>query len=109
MWKEENVLEEGAYYVWKKTELQKIIRSDYDLFSEYYNINDYGFWEHENYNLIRSNSDKEFADKNSYTRHITAVHGVKMPHKCSICDTNFTLYTNLRKHMKHSMTTFKKS
>ena len=59
---EENVLEEGAYYVWKKTELQKIIRSDYDLFSEYYNINDYGFWEHENYNLIRSNSDKEFAD-----------------------------------------------
>ena len=25
-------------------------------------INDYGFWEHENYNLIRSNSDKEFAD-----------------------------------------------
>lgn len=58
----ENVLEEGAYYVWKKTELQKIIRSDYDLFSKYYNINDYGFWEHENYNLIRSNSDKEFAD-----------------------------------------------
>ena len=36
---------------------------DFKLFSDYYNINSYGFWEHENYNLIRSSSDEEFAKK----------------------------------------------
>jgi len=33
------------------------------LFSDFYNINSYGFWEHNNYQLIRKISDKEFAKK----------------------------------------------
>ena len=59
---ENNTLEEGAFYVWKKTELEKAISSDFNLFSDYFNINEFGYWEHDNYNLIRSVDDKKFAD-----------------------------------------------
>ncbi len=58
-------LEEGAYYVWTKEELKKLLGQDYDLFSDYYNINSYGFWEKENYVLIRKHSDVEFYEKNN--------------------------------------------
>jgi len=63
---ENQKLEEGAYYVWTKTTLKKLI-SDFDLFSDYYNINNYGFWEQNNYHLIRNLSDDAFAKKNNIT------------------------------------------
>jgi len=53
---EEEKKEEGAYYVWKKEELKSILKEDYELFSEYYNINSYGRWEADNYVLIRTKS-----------------------------------------------------
>ncbi len=59
-----NKLEEGAFYVWNKKELQGLLAGDFELFSEYYNINDYGVWEHNNYVLIRNTSDSEFVKKN---------------------------------------------
>ena len=52
----ENHLEEGAFYVWKKSELMSILKDDFNWFSEVFNINEFGFWENENYVLIR---DKE--------------------------------------------------
>jgi len=56
---------EGEYYSWEKEELERIIGENFDLFSEYYNVNDNGFWEEENkYVLIRSISDIEFIYKN---------------------------------------------
>ena len=56
---------EGEYYSWEKEELERIIGENFDLFSEYYNVNDNGFWEEENkYVLIRSISDIEFINKN---------------------------------------------
>ena len=58
---EEGELEEGAFYVWKKEELQQIIKDDYDLFSDYYNINNTWKWEHDTYNLHRTKSDAEIA------------------------------------------------
>ena len=58
-------LEEGIYYVWNQEELKKIIGSDYDLFAEYYNINNYGKWENEFYHLIRKTSNKDFSTKNN--------------------------------------------
>ncbi len=58
-----NELEEGAYYVWTKKELQEVLKNDFELFSDYYNINSYGFWEHNNYHLIRNSNDKEFCEK----------------------------------------------
>ncbi|MGL2965736.1 thioredoxin domain-containing protein [Flavobacterium sp. XGLA_31] len=59
----EQHLEEGAFYVWKKPELQNILGSDFDLFSEVFNINDFGHWEHDNYVLIQNQSLEEIAQK----------------------------------------------
>lgn len=64
---EENKLEEGAFYSWKKTELQEIISDDFELFSKVFNINEFGFWENENYVLIQNNSLEEIANENMIT------------------------------------------
>ena len=57
---------EGEYYTWRKEELEKIIQDNFDLFTEYFNVNEYGFWEEENkYILTRTISDKEFIKKNN--------------------------------------------
>jgi uncharacterized protein YyaL (SSP411 family) len=58
-----NKLEEGAYYMWTKPELEKILKEDFELFSNYYNINSFGFWEHNNYHLIRNLTDDTFSEK----------------------------------------------
>ena len=57
----ENHLEEGAFYVWTKPELQQIIQEDFDLFSIVFNVNEFGFWEQENYVLIQNQSLSEIA------------------------------------------------
>jgi uncharacterized protein YyaL (SSP411 family) len=56
--------EEGKFYVWTKAELQQILGSDFNLFSDYYNVNRTGFWEHDNYILLRDKTDEEFAKEN---------------------------------------------
>ena len=55
----ENQLEEGAFYVWKKPELQRLLQDDFELFSVIFNINEFGLWEHENYVLIQNQSLEE--------------------------------------------------
>jgi len=55
-------LEEGAFYVWTKERLKHILKEDFELFSKYYNVNNYGFWEHENYVLIRNITDENFIE-----------------------------------------------
>ena len=52
----ENHLEEGAFYVWTKAELQGLLQDDFDLFSIVFNVNEFGFWEQENYVLIQNKS-----------------------------------------------------
>ena len=64
---ENNELVEGAFYVWKKENLETILKDDFEIFSDYYNINHFGHWEHDNYVLIRSKSDEEIAEKYSIT------------------------------------------
>jgi len=59
----ESELEEGAFYVWKKEKLEQLLGNDYSLFSNYYNINSYGFWEDDNYILIRNKTDEHFIEK----------------------------------------------
>jgi len=59
----EGDLEEGAFYVWTKDELQKLLGNDFQLFSDYYSINDYGYWEHDNYVLIRKDSEDVIVKK----------------------------------------------
>ncbi|GGD83270.1 thioredoxin domain-containing protein [Planktosalinus lacus] len=61
------VLEEGAYYVFTKEELQKELNNDFQLFADYYNINSFGKWEKERYVLIRTQSDEEFCKKHNLT------------------------------------------
>lgn len=59
------VLEEGAYYVWTKNELKHILGNDFELFSDYYNVNNYGLWEHDNYVLIRKENSYEISNNHS--------------------------------------------
>ena len=54
-------LEEGAFYVWQEEELKKLLGDDFQHFANYYNINDYGLWEQNNYVLIRKDSDEVFS------------------------------------------------
>lgn len=60
--------EEGAYYVWTVDELKTILTDEYELFADYFNINDYGFWENDHYVLIRNQSDEEFAKKHGISK-----------------------------------------
>ncbi len=58
-----NVLEEGAFYIWTKEELKKVLKEKFTLFSDYYNINEYGYWEDDKYVLIRNKKDVDIASK----------------------------------------------
>jgi len=58
---EKGELEEGAFYVWSEESLKEIIKDDFDVFKDYYNISSDWKWEHENYNLHRTKSDSEIA------------------------------------------------
>jgi len=56
-------LEEGAFYVWKKEQLQQLLKSDFEIFSKLFNVNDFGFWEHDNYVLIQSQPTETIASQ----------------------------------------------
>ncbi|ARV08018.1 thioredoxin domain-containing protein [Polaribacter sp. SA4-10] len=61
------VKEEGVFYEWKVEELKKLLGSDFNLFKDFYNINDYGFWENDKYVLIRNKSKVTFAKEQKIT------------------------------------------
>lgn len=52
---------EGKFYTWVKAELKALLNDQYTLFSEYYNVNETGYWEDGRYILLRTCSDKDFA------------------------------------------------
>jgi uncharacterized protein len=58
-----NKLEEGVFYVWTKPALQEILQTDFEIFSQLFNINDFGFWEHNNYVLIQSQTIETLASQ----------------------------------------------
>lgn len=60
-------LHEGAYYVWNQNELKTLLKDDFQIFKSYYNINDYGIWEHGNYVLIKTKPDTEIASEFNIT------------------------------------------
>jgi hypothetical protein len=57
--------EEGKFYVWNYQELENIITSDFQIFKDYYNINEGGLWEHGNYILLRKKSKKRISKKHN--------------------------------------------
>lgn len=59
----ENHLEEGTFYVWTKSELQNLLQDDFELFATVFNVNEFGFWEHDNYVLIQNQSLSEIANQ----------------------------------------------
>ena len=54
---------EGKFYVWRRQELEALLKGDFDLFSEFYNINGTGLWEHGNYILYRTSDPDKFASE----------------------------------------------
>tara|TARA_A100001037_G_scaffold306727_1_gene354632 strand:+ start:2747 stop:4765 length:2019 start_codon:yes stop_codon:yes gene_type:complete len=53
--------EEGKFYIWKEDDLKRIIKHDYPIFKQHFNINSNGFWEHGNYILLRKESKEQIA------------------------------------------------
>lgn len=53
--------EEGKYYAWTVEELKDLLGDDMKLFADYFNVNEIGFWEEENYILLRKQQDAEIA------------------------------------------------
>ncbi|HET8838772.1 MAG TPA: thioredoxin domain-containing protein [Flavobacteriaceae bacterium] len=64
---ENEILEEGAFYVWKKDELQQILKDDFQVFSDYFNINEKGYWENGNYILTRTDDPNRIAEQFGYS------------------------------------------
>ena len=60
-------LEEGAFYVFTAEELQQLLKADFDIFKEYYNVNNYGKWEGDHYVLIRKKTDAEIEKEFKFT------------------------------------------
>jgi len=56
-------LKEGAYYVYTKEELKKLLKADFEIFREYYNVNDFGKWEDDTYVLLRDISDIQISEQ----------------------------------------------
>ncbi|WP_419211222.1 thioredoxin domain-containing protein [Maribacter sp. X9] len=57
--------EEGAYYTWRKDELQNLLGHDFEMFSKFYGINENEVWEDGKYVLFTPYSIGDFAKKES--------------------------------------------
>lgn len=64
---EKQHLEEGAFYVWKEATLQNILKDDFELFRQVFNINEFGYWEEGNYVLIQNQELEAIAIQNKMT------------------------------------------
>ena len=54
---------EGKFYVWTISELKEILNEiEFRIACSYYNINEFGYWEHENYILIRREENRIFCE-----------------------------------------------
>lgn len=53
---------EGKFYTWTKEEVMDLLNKDeFLVFSNYYNINEIGYWEDEQYILVRNKTEQELA------------------------------------------------
>ncbi|MDP5060716.1 MAG: AGE family epimerase/isomerase, partial [Maribacter sp.] len=64
----DNKLVEGAFYVWQEVQLRQFLKEDYPIFRDYFSINSYGYWEEDNYVLIRDSDALDIAMNHSITK-----------------------------------------
>lgn len=57
--------EEGKFYVWQKEELFSALGERFNFFADYYHIDDVGYWEHDNYILMRNHNLAELLVKHN--------------------------------------------
>ncbi len=58
---------EGKYYVWQKEELEHLLGENFDLFADYYCVNETGYWEDDNYVLMRDRDEALIAVEHNLT------------------------------------------
>lgn len=59
--------EEGRFYVWQEDELKNLLKSDFQMIKDYYNVGNKGLWEHGNNILLRSENENDLAKKYKLT------------------------------------------
>ncbi|MGM0479317.1 MAG: thioredoxin domain-containing protein [Bacteroidota bacterium] len=52
---------EGKFYTWTKDELAALLGDDFDWYADFYNINNVGYWENDQYILMRTQTKADFA------------------------------------------------
>jgi uncharacterized protein YyaL (SSP411 family) len=82
---------EGLYYIWTKEELHVILKKDFDVFADYYSVNEIGYWEDDHYILLRNLPDAEVASKNHIS--LQELHKI-----ISACKEKLLLERNKRAH-----------
>lgn len=56
---------EGKYYVWQKEEIHELLKENFEVFADYYCVNEIGYWEEDNYVLMRNFDDLTIASKHN--------------------------------------------
>ncbi len=69
---------EGKYYVWTKEEIQHLLKNDFEVFADYFNLNERGLWEHGNFILLRNDADETVAKRH----HISTEALLQLMEKC---------------------------
>ena len=59
--------DEGKFYCWDKEEMRKVLGDDFNWVSDFYNLNQRGYWEEEKYIPLRTESDLSFAKKMNWS------------------------------------------
>jgi uncharacterized protein len=58
---------EGKFYVWQKHELVSLLKDDFEIYAQYYSVNEVGYWEDDNYILLRNEDEKTIAFQHQLT------------------------------------------
>lgn len=58
---------EGLFYIWTKEEIKEVLGKHFDLFADYYSVNEEGYWENDHYILLRRTGDEEIQQKYGLT------------------------------------------
>lgn len=58
---------EGKFYIWKKDEIDAVLKTDAPVINAYYSVKEEGNWEHGNNILFRTQADDKFLETHNLT------------------------------------------